>query len=284
MFIYHIKELVEGILMVKDKDIIRRENGEGQIFSVDPNNPDHRYSLPIITILEQHYPYLLESIHEENFDISENENCMIFKEIVHIDKVVGFSAYKGGDANEHKSLVLQYIYVLPEYRGNNLLVKDVIDTISLDRYVSIESPTRFMVESLVEGGLARVFDDRYVISRIPFCAPIHNFTDEEKEYLKQTYNLPDPTGINRESSLYDLKYCAIVCPAFDGSNRAYNPHDSSTKSLEDGYISEVLDIDDKYFDASHVRLTDGEEYADAYFKRVSDVISKYNDEIRELLN
>ncbi|WP_455644647.1 hypothetical protein [Methanosphaera sp.] len=270
--------------MVKEKDIIIRSNGEGQIFSVDPNDPEHRYSLPIHAILEQHYSYILDDMNKNNFKIPSDEECMIFKEVVHIDKVVGFSTYKGGDANEHKTLTLQYIYVIPEYRGNNLLVKDVIDTISLDRYVSIESPTRFMVESLINGGLAQSFDNRYVISRVPFCAPIRTFSDEEKEYLKQEYNIPDPTGINRESSLYDLKYCAVVCPAFDGSNRAHNPEDSTTNSLEDGYISELLEIDDEFFNASQERESDGELYTDAYFERVSKTIAKYNDEINELLS
>lgn len=269
--------------MVRQKDIITRPDGEGQIFSVDPNNSEHRYSLPIQTILEQHYKYLLNSMNKEGFTLPDEE-CMIFKEIVHIDKVVGFSAYKGGDANEPKALTMQYIYVLPEYRGNNLLVKDVIDTISLDRYVSIESPTRFMVESLINGGLAQVFDDRFVISRIPFCAPIRNFTDEEKSYLKKTYNIPDPTGISRESSLYDLYYCAIVCPPLDGGNTAYNPENPDTKSLEDGYISEVLETDDKNFNASKNRENDDEIYTNKYFRHVSDIINKYNDEIRQLLN
>lgn len=269
--------------MVKKDKMIIREDGEGQIYKVNPNNPEHKYSLPINSILNEYYKYIVNSMDKENFIIDDNEECMIFKEIVLINKVVGFSTYKGTNANNPNALTLQYIYVMPEYRGNNLLVKDVIDTISLGSYVSIESPTRFMVESLVNGGIAQVFDDRFVISKIPFCAPIHNFTDEEKKYLKEEFNIPDPTGINRESSLYDLKYCAVVCPAFDGSNSAYNPDNSSTNSLEDGYISDVLSIDDKYFDASNNR-NDNEVYTEKYFERVSAMIKKHNAEINELLS
>lgn len=66
--------------------------------------------------------------------------------------------------------------------------------------------------------------------------------------------------------MYDLKYCAIVCPAFDGSNTAYNPEDDTTNSLEDGYVSDILGIDEKYFDVSENR-NDGELYSNKYFKR-----------------
>lgn len=271
--------------MVNDKDIIRRNNGEGQIYSIDPQNSEGRYSMPIIKLLEQHYPYLLESVsQEEYFNIDDNDECMIFKEIVHIDKVVGFSTYKGSDVNDTQSLVLQYIYVLPDYRGNNLLIKDIYDTISLDKYVSIELPTHFIVNSLINAGLAEVFDDRYVISKVPFSVPLHNFTNEEKEYLKQQYNIPDPTGISRESSVYDLKYSAVVCPALDGSTRAYNPNDNSTKAVEDGYISDVLDVDDKYFNTRSIRKEDGEEFSDKYFEKLANTISNNNKEIHDFLN
>ena len=180
---------MEVYVLVNKKDIIIRSNGEGRIFKIDPNNPESKYSLPINSILKQHYKYILNSMNKENLTLSDDEECMIFKELVLIDKVVGFSTYKGADANNHNALILQYIYVIPEYRGNNLLVKDIIDTISLGSYVSIESPTRFMVESLINGGLASIFGDRFVISKIPFAAPIHNFTIKEKEYLKKEYNI-----------------------------------------------------------------------------------------------
>lgn len=266
-----------------NNDLIKREDGEGKIYNIDPNNPEHKYSIPIIKILEQHYNYILEEMNKENFTINKKEECMMFKEIVLIDEVVGFSTYIGASAEDHNALTLQYIYVIPEYRGNNLLVKDIIDTISFDKYVSITSPTRFMVESLINGGLAGKLDDRFVISRIPFCVPLHKFTQKEKQYLKEQYNIPDPTGINRESSLYDLKYCAVVCPAFDGTNKAYNPNDDTTNSLEDGYISEIIEIDDKYFDAKKNR-NDNEIYTEKYFKRVSDTIKTNNNKINDLLN
>ncbi|MCD7781545.1 MAG: hypothetical protein LUG89_02460 [Methanosphaera sp.] len=269
--------------MVNDKDLIIRSNGEGKIYSIDHNEVKDRYSLPIVALVEQHYPYIKKEMDKENFNIPDDEECMIFKEVVHIDKVVGFSAYKGSNGQEPKALTLQYIYVIPDYRSNNLLVKDIIDTISLDRYVSIELPTHFMVQSLIDHDLAKVFDDRFVVSKIPFSVPMTKFSDEEKEYIKKEYNLPDPTGINRESSIYDLEYSAIVCPALDGSNSAYNPDDNSTKSLEDGYISDVLDVDDEYFDAMSKR-DDDEIYTSKYFDRLGDMITNNIDAINELLS
>ena len=87
-----------------------------EFFKIDPNNPESKYSLPINSILKQHYKYILNSMNKENLTLSDDEECMIFKEIVLIDKVVGFSTYKGADANNHNALILQYIYVIPEYR------------------------------------------------------------------------------------------------------------------------------------------------------------------------
>ena len=265
-------------------DIIKRADGEGKIYSIDPNSENKVYSMSIVEMLKQHYMYLYDSIIDEKYKIYEDEECMLFKEIVHIDEVVGFSAYKGSDVNQTQTLVLQQIYVLPEYRGNNLLMKDIYDTISLGRYVSIELPTHFMVNSLIEAGVAKVFDDRFVISKVPFSAPLHNFSEEEKQHLKKEYNIPDPTGISRESSIYDLKYSAIVCPPFDGSTRAYNPEDPTTKAVEDGYISQPLDVDNTYFDAQKIRDEDGEQYTSQYFKRLQDTLQNNNEAIHEFLN
>lgn len=90
---------MEVYVLVNKKDIIIRSNGEGRIFKIDPNNPESKYSLPINSILKQHYKYILNSMNKENLTLSDDEECMIFKEIVLIDKVVGFSTYKGADAN-----------------------------------------------------------------------------------------------------------------------------------------------------------------------------------------
>ncbi len=269
--------------MVEDKDIIIRSDGKGQIYSIDYDEVKDKYSIPIVAFLEQHYPYILDSMNEENFHIPEDEECMMLKEIVHDDKVVGFSAYKGADTDNFKALTLQYIYVLPDYRSNNLLVKDIIDTVSFGRYVSIELPTHFVVDSLIKNNIAKIFDDRFVVSRVPFSVPITKFSDQEKEHFKKVYNIPDPTGINRESSLYDLEYSAVVCPALDGSNRAYDKDDSSTNSVEDGYISKVLEIDDKYFDASTKRDDDIINTSKYFDKLISSINSNIN-EINELLS
>ncbi|WP_308574620.1 hypothetical protein [uncultured Methanosphaera sp.] len=265
-------------------DIITRSNGEGKIYTTDPNAEVKTYSMPIIEMLKQHYPYLYDSIIDENFNINEDEQCMLFKEIVHIDKVVGFSTYIGSDVNDQQTIVLQHIYVLPEYRGNNLLIKDIYDTISLGKYVSIELPTHFVVESLINAGLACIFDERFVISKVPFSVPIHNFSEEEKQHLREQYHIPDPTSISRESSIYDLKYSAVVCPPFDGSTRAFNPLDLTTRAVEDGYISEVQPIDDKYFNTTKVRSEDGEEHTDKYFKRLQKTMQDHNQEIHDFLN
>lgn len=266
--------------MAKSK-IIKRANGEGQIYTVDPSR-DGVYSMPVVEMLKQHYSYIYDSMLEEGYEIKEDVECMMFKEVVHIDEVVGFSTYTGSDVNQTQTLVLQHIYVMPEFRGNNLLIKDIYDTIALDRYVSIELPTHFIVESLINAGLAQVFDDRYVISKVPFSVPVHNFSEEEKQQLKEEYGIPDPTSISRESSIYDLKYSAVVCPPFN-ELRAFNPADLTTKATEDGYLSDVLPIDDKYFNAQKIRDEDGEEHTDKYFERLQDTLVNNNNTIHAFL-
>lgn len=43
-------------------DIITRSNGERKIYTTDPNAEVKTYSMPIIEMLKQHYPYLYDSI------------------------------------------------------------------------------------------------------------------------------------------------------------------------------------------------------------------------------
>ena len=130
--------------------IIREDNLGKIMFNTE------EYKLPTLEyILYTNYKYIYEDLTENNPFRVGGVVPAVFKEIVFENKVVGFSSYDAGMG----VMCLKYIYVLPEFRGNNLLIKDLLDTKSLFEnqgynHVAIDMPNYFVIESLLKNGLA----------------------------------------------------------------------------------------------------------------------------------
>lgn len=220
-----------------------REDGVGHLMM---NTPEYKVP-PLWYILETEYPYLLESLREQNtFRIDEVEPTL-FKEIVHDNKVVGFSSYDGGNG----VFALKYIYVLPEYRGNNLLIKDLLDTKNTFEkhgfpYVAIDHPNWFVINSLIKHGYAKEINDHLIYSHVPLTFAIKKgkeMTDTEIEICKDLgLDTDEIKFLQANTNFYDKNICACIC-------------------LELKMVSAMCDEDYKFNPNVFTnRLIDGEEY------------------------
>ena len=70
-------------------------------------------TIDITPLLNETYPYIIDSIKKENF-ILKCEECNLFKELVYKNKVVGFCTYDF--SREFMTAALNNIYILPEFR------------------------------------------------------------------------------------------------------------------------------------------------------------------------
>ncbi len=170
-------------------DIIIKDNNNQRVFLSENN-------LDVIEILQENYPYIYDAIENEGFILKYRE-CNLFKELVFEKKVVGFCSYDF--SREFITAALNNIYVLPEFRGNKLLLSELIKTMEEHNKPSIMEPTRLVVELLIDYGFACKINDNIVASAIEFIVPgehVITNADYANEELSTHY--------------YDLSICASI--------------------------------------------------------------------------
>ena len=175
--------------MEKTNYLIKKNNTQKVYLTED--------TLEITLILNEDYPYIMDSIRKENF-ILKSEKCNLFKELVFDNKVVGFCSYDF--SREFMTAALNNIYVLPEFRGNNLFKEEFEKTMIEHNKPSIMEPTRLIIELLIKYGYARKINDNIVASAIELIVPgEHVITNKE---IKNEEEL--------STHFYDLNICAPI--------------------------------------------------------------------------
>lgn len=143
------------------KDIIRKKDNSRKAFLSED-------SFDLIRILKDDYTYIYDAIEEEGFILKYSE-CNLFKELVYDNLVVGFCTYDF--SREFMTAALSNIYILPEYRGNRIFLKELEDTMTDYCKPSIMEPTRLVVEALISYGFAQKVTDGIAVSAIEFIVP-----------------------------------------------------------------------------------------------------------------
>lgn len=220
-------------------EIITKENNTQKVYLSEK-------TLDVFDILKQNYSYIYESIEEEGFILKYDE-CNLFKELVFENKVVGFCSYDF--SREFITAALNNIYVLPQYRGNGLLLSELIKTMEEHNKPSIMEPTRLVVELLIKYGFAAKVNENIVASAIEFIVPgnhvLSNGEYDDKEELSTHF--------------YDLSICSSIhILDWEKSHIAYSAplnYDLmhyDLKSVDDEYIDELLN----FYIQNDVRLMD----------------------------
>ena len=164
-------------------NIIKKEDNTQKVFLSEN-------MLDVLDILQENYNYIYESMQEEGFNLKYKE-CNLFKELVFDNKVVGFCSYDF--SREFITAAINNIYVLPEFRGNNLFLDEIKKTMEEHNKPSIMEPTRLIVELLIKYGLAYKVNDDIVASAIEFVIPgehvLSNTIYDNEELATHFYDL-----------------------------------------------------------------------------------------------
>ena len=154
-------------------------------------------TIDIMPLLNETYPYIIDSIEKENFILKSNK-CNLFKELVYENKVIGFCSYDF--SREFMTAALNNIYILPEFRGNHLFLEELEKTMKEHNKPSIIEPTRHVVELLIKYGFAKKINENIVASAIEFIVPgEHVLTNNEIENEEEL-----------STHYYDLNICASI--------------------------------------------------------------------------
>lgn len=267
--------------MVNPNKKVKRPDGLGKIFKYKTSEDGEEiFTLPIIKTLNDNYIYLLRAIRAENYYIPENDSCFFFKEIVYDNEVVGFAAYRPSNINE-SSLIMQYMYVLDEYRNKGLLAEELDEATTLfESSILIEYPSCDTVKTLIKHRLARVFNDRFAISRIPFYVPMVDIDDATSGVLREGYEYPEKV-YSKLSLVYDLELCCVVGVASDNIENMYKEGVADEETINNyNIMSLALAEDDAKYGCVEKRQNDEDIANGTYFAKLKDLLDE-NDSVIE---
>jgi len=244
---------------MKDNELIYREDGEAKTRLMN----EELTLLDLNEVLKD-YPYIKESMEKENY-IIENPMCSFFGELLYDNYVVGFVAYYVDiDIQE---VYLYEIYVLPEYRGNGFLDKEIQRLLKDGEVLNIYEPNHTLINTLIKYGYAAKLNDYLVSSAIPLEAPADSYTSNTGEHFlnEESQNL---------SNLYDLNISAVL---FLHNISSYNTNIIHyTRALNSDIINydaleKRKELDSNYFDKIKRDMT---ENCDKFAETITELKSK----------
>jgi len=222
--------------------------------------------------LKESYPEIYKSIKEESFFISDNEKYFYLFEIYdeEDEKIIGFSSFT---VNDEKSLILNQIYVLPNYRGQKHFVK-VFNHFSLllpDAEIFVRNPNHCIINNIKDLDYCKIVKDRFLISYIPFVTDQVSFDDALYLTNKNLEENDKKSIYNTQSNLYDLELDAVV--KISSNNKIYTGNEDLLH-IERSTISIVRDEDENKYGILRKRREDPWIKKGNYFKKISKILKK----------
>lgn len=193
-------------------------------------------------ILKNQYSHIYDSVIEDEFELNVDD-CDVFNEIRFNDKVVGFATYTLANKSH---LILTNIYILPSYRGNKLFNKEITHLFEKGYVLSINNPSKKIVELLIDYGYAEKVNDSLVVSAINFSVNKGDMISSVK-VSSQDYE-------KSFTSLYDLNICATLLFNITNSENfevfytkisVYDKNEITSdvrKSIDADYFKEIVNI------------------------------------------
>lgn len=222
--------------------------------------------------LKEEYPEIYESIQDESFFISDDEKYFYLVEILdeNNEKVIGFASFTIYD---EKTLVLNQIYVLPEYRGQKHFVK-VYNNISVllpEAKILVKNPNHTIIKNIKDLNYCTVIKDRFLISNIIFLTDQVSFDEALNLTNKKFAEQGSKALYSTESNLYDLKLDAVI--KLSANNKIYTGKED-LMLVERSTISIVRDEDESKYDIISKRKEDPWIQKGNYFKKISKIFKK----------
>ena len=160
--------------------------------------------------LKEKYNHIYTAMQKEGYTIEYPENHIVFKELKYNDTVVGFAAVDLV-MGERPQYSLSECYILPEYRGNNILFDFIIHNISNPNYeFTIRRPNRAIINLLMKYNLAYSLNSHIIISYIGLNASLDETVTNKK--IKRLYTTIEDEYKNEiiSSSYYNMNLACVL--------------------------------------------------------------------------
>ena len=157
--------------------------------------------------LNSNYPEIAKEIKKEGYNL-EFEEFDTFYRISHEDQTAGFIALKGFEfARSH--FAIMDAYVIPEYRGNNLLLNHLRKFFKYDNFEFYpRKPTKAFINVLLKNDLAFKLSPNFILSYYKFIVDVNEDIYINPK-IKRFYR--DPNSIfPYKANLFDMDLCSVM--------------------------------------------------------------------------
>ncbi|WP_455645577.1 hypothetical protein [Methanosphaera sp.] len=170
---------------MNNKFDLKREDNVGKVINFEQEET----SIDTKLLLKYYYEPIYRAIIDEGYSIQYKESN-IFREIVYEKEVVGFITLDPVIMEDDIKYTLTEAYIIPEYRGHNLLYELIEEHMNIDEIIfSIKSPNTTIINVLLKNGLATQISDTLIFSTVNLDTEIGNIYINQN--LKKLYKI-DP--------------------------------------------------------------------------------------------
>ena len=252
----------------------KRKNSEFKLITSEESKTNS-----LTTLLDNKYPYILQSMKKENYKI-EYDSFEVIHEIVNDEEVVGILSIINIDALDH-TICINEAYILPDYRKQGLFYQTLMNLLSQPNMtVSLRNPNRYLIELLINYKFAKKLENDLVISFIDFYVDYDNryenkqirdfYKDFEKKHQKDLIR----------SNYYDLNINSCVFFDIDNvlefnDNPAFIEKARKVDSNDENYFLKLKNVDRTYLEVLVKRLYIIDESLIKFFQDIKERINNY---------
>ena len=267
-------------------------NTQGYFYKQDHNDPYWRVTLPDTiphlhvgkddgTVfygtntkekLRKEYPHILNSIEEEGYYIPDNQTAYYFFEIPGKtdDDIIGFATF---NIHDHQTIVLNQIYIQPEYRNGQQFYKLLNYFMDLleEATIYIQNPNKNILDKLDEVDALIQLTPRFYISKYAFIYDLVAYEDTLKHTNKTYHQTKGETTTQIRTNLYDKQLNALV-NLTTKNDKAYTGREkANTKRAS---MSLIRDEDQQQTNYLEKRRQDPWIQKGKYFKKTRKIVTK----------
>lgn len=230
-------------------------------------------------LLEQEYPYILQSMKKEKYKI-EYDDFDLLQEIIYENKVVGIISMINIEALNH-TICINEIYILPEHRQQGLFIENIINLLSQPNItLAFRNPSKKIISLLVKHGFALKLENNLVISYVDiFVDNNNNYENKQiRDYYANFDKHKDAELI--KTNIYDLNIDSSVFFDIDNiikykENPIYIEKARLTDSNNEKYYQKLKNMDLVYLDTLSNRILSAVGELNEFYKVCDDRINDY---------
>ncbi len=157
-------------------------------------------------VLDMEYPEISKAIKREGYNL-EYLDFDVFEKIIYEDKVVGFITFNRFPFIDNHFAITD-AYIIPEYRGNNLLFEALSVFFLFDNVEFFpKKPTRAFINVLLKNDYAFKLAPNFVVSYLKFIVDVDEIYKNPK--IKRFYKSSD-YPFPYKANLFDMDLCSVM--------------------------------------------------------------------------